>query len=664
MLGFLVHNYLMLAMKTQKLISLLTACLVMSCRPTKVDQQLEHALVLAKSNRVELEKALDHYSHREADSLKLKAARFLIRNMPGHVSYTGKNIERYYAEAAPILASDKSQKDKEKLMNELMKKYPASSLQEVQDVEIITADYLIANIESAFRDWQEGLWAQHLTFDEFCEYLLPYKCADYQALDDWRSTLRQISEDKLKNYRYNQIYRNSAYHAARIVNTELDNRMSVKVSDKLKSHSLFKVPFWTQIPSASCGTYATISTAAMRSTGIPAANDVILHWASGYLDHSWVTVFMESGNKVHCEGCHGGVFGHVRPGEYKGKIYRRTYAPVPDLIRLNQEAGHVPSALRTWFLKDVTEEYVNPVSFTVAPLKEQLLPNEKYAYVAVFGDRDWTIIGFCRIEDNRITFDRLERNVVYLPCYYTAQGMQPLSYPVLMDKQGKEHVLRPDTLHRREVCLQRKYFVARAAYQRGLLMEGGMFQAAQKPDFSDAVTLHTFQHLALSGTVNIQDTTAYRYWRYYNPNDTHCNMAEIEFFTEGRHPLKGTIIGSPDKDPGRHTRAAAFDRKPLTFFESEPGPRAWVGMDFGHPVRMTEIDYLIRSDGNNVWKGDIYELFYWDTDGWTSLGRQKATRMSVTYRNVPQNALLLLRDITEGNNERIFLYKNGEQIWY
>lgn len=651
-------------MKTQILLTLfITGLIASSCLP-KTDKRLEYALTLAGNNRTELEKVLNHYSRHEADSLKLKAARFLIRNMPGHVSYTGKNIERYYAEAAPILASDKSQKEKENLMNELVKKYPTASLQEIQDVKIITADYLIANIESAFHDWQEGLWAQGLTFDEFCEYLLPYKCADYQTLDHWRKALRQASEEKLKNYRYNQVYRNSAYYAARIINTELDNQMSVKISDRLKSHSLFKVPFWTQIPSGSCGTYATISTAAMRSAGVPAANDIILHWASGYLDHSWVTVFMESGNKVYCEGCHGGVFGHVRPGEYKGKVYRRTYAPNPDLVRLNQETKYVPSALRTWFLKDVTDEYVHPVNFTVSPIKEKQLPNENYAYLAVFGDRDWTIIGFNRIQSNQITFDRLERNVIYLPCYYTAQGIQPFHYPILMDKQSKKHILRPDTLQRQEVCLQRKYFVARAPYQRGLLMEGGMFQAAQKPDFSDAVTLHTFQHLALSGTINVPDTTSYRYWRYYNPNDTHCNMAEIEFFTENRHPIRGTIIGSPEKDSKRRTRSAAFDHKPLTFFESEPGPRAWVGMDFGQPVRITEIDYLVRSDGNNVWKGDIYELFYWDIDGWVSLGKQKATRMSVTYRNVPQNALLLLRDITEGNNERIFLYKNGEQIWY
>ena len=53
-----------------------------ACRPQ--DEALERALRLAKDNRPELEKVLAHY---EGDSLKLEAAKFLIRHMPGHYSY-------------------------------------------------------------------------------------------------------------------------------------------------------------------------------------------------------------------------------------------------------------------------------------------------------------------------------------------------------------------------------------------------------------------------------------------------------------------------------------------------------------------------------------------------------------------------------------------------
>lgn len=48
---------------------------------------LEQALEKSGDNRSELEKVLMHYSQKDADSLKLRAAVFLIENMPGHYSY-------------------------------------------------------------------------------------------------------------------------------------------------------------------------------------------------------------------------------------------------------------------------------------------------------------------------------------------------------------------------------------------------------------------------------------------------------------------------------------------------------------------------------------------------------------------------------------------------
>ena len=56
---------------------------------------LELALRIAKGNRTELEKVLYYYQQDATDSLKYKAACFLIENMPYH-SYThGEQLEKY-----------------------------------------------------------------------------------------------------------------------------------------------------------------------------------------------------------------------------------------------------------------------------------------------------------------------------------------------------------------------------------------------------------------------------------------------------------------------------------------------------------------------------------------------------------------------------------------
>lgn len=72
----------------KNLVIVLVAFAVTAC--TGKENKLEKALREAKNNRSELLNVLDHYKN---DSLKLKAAEFLIENMPGRVAYHYKYID-------------------------------------------------------------------------------------------------------------------------------------------------------------------------------------------------------------------------------------------------------------------------------------------------------------------------------------------------------------------------------------------------------------------------------------------------------------------------------------------------------------------------------------------------------------------------------------------
>ena len=112
-------------------------------------------------------------------------------------------------------------------------------------------------------------------------------------------------------------------------------------------------------------------------------------------------------------------------------------------------------------------------------------------------------------------------------------------------------------------------------------------------------------------------------------------------------------------------RTKAFDHDLLTAFDAPLPSGAWVGMDFGKPVRIGQIVYTGRGDGNTIDIGDTYELFYWSGDnGWASLGKQKATTVKLVYPHVPAGALYWLRDLTKGQEERIFTYEDGKQNWW
>lgn len=80
---------------------------------------------------------------------------------------------------------------------------------------------------------------------------------------------------------------------------------------------------------------------------------------------------------------------------------------------------------------------------------------------------------------------------------------------------------------------------------------------------------------------------------------------------------------------------------------------------------LKEIRFVPRNDGNFIYEGDNYELYYWEKEGWTLLSNIKGTRDGVLFvDNVPQGTLLLLHNATRGREERVFTYENGQQYYF
>lgn len=75
------------------------------------------------------------------------------------------------------------------------------------------------------------------------------------------------------------------------------------------------------------------------------------------------------------------------------------------------------------------------------------------------------------------------------------------------------------------------------------------------------------------------------------------------------------------------------------------------------------IVFYLKNDGNFVVPDDEYELFYFENN-WISCGKKTANDFIVSFENVPSNALLLLKDLSQGSEERIFTYEENQQIWW
>ena len=153
--------------------------LLWSCqRPTMLD----FALRYAGENRVELEKVLDHYRN---DSLKYRAAVFLIGNMPYHYFYTGAQLDSLRQGYRWMQRTGLSAKA---VKHKLWKTFGEPDVRrwtKRNDARSVTADFLIRHIDYVFGVWEKRPWASYYSFEDFCEFVLPYRI-EREPLEFWQ----------------------------------------------------------------------------------------------------------------------------------------------------------------------------------------------------------------------------------------------------------------------------------------------------------------------------------------------------------------------------------------------------------------------------------------------------------------------------------------------
>lgn len=643
---------------------ILTSCVLLiflllhSC--CRSSSQLEEALIAAKDNRQELEKVLFHYEH---DSLKLKSAEFLIRNMPAHNSYVGEGINKYYDAVDSILNLGIGIWEKRDALDKMTPNY-ISVFKTASDVDIITADFLISNIDTAFSLWKNGEWATHVSFDDFCEYLLPYKSLELQILDNWREYLKNKYGNSLKNLHYCDMYKNSAIWAAHIINTNLKNEISPYL---LEYHipSIQRMSSKVHTSFGSCHDYVQIADAVLKSVGIPAAIDFTPQWPFRGLGHYWNVVLANNGKCVPFDGADSNPGESFHLDEKMAKVYRITYAINLELDKLLKTEPFVPEVFNSPCLRDVTAEYMKTVDIAVKVNQR----DSKYAYLAVFNNHNWAPVSFGKIENGKAFFNDLGTDIVYLPVCYGKTGIEPVGDPFLLTSRGEINKFRPDNNALQSMSLYRKYPLFKHVYNVADRIVEGEFQASDNELFRNATVMHKIENWGTRGEEVLLPSSpqAYRYWRYFHPWVTFCNIAEIAFVERDSHQvIRGKIIGTEGSwanDP-KNCKGAAFDGDLLTWFDAPAPTEGWVGMDFGRPVSIEKIIYTPRGDGNTIEIGDEYELFYWGDNQWNSLGRQIATTVRLEYEDIPSGTLYLLRDLTKGKEERIFEYKERKQQFW
>lgn len=609
--------------------------------------QVDVALRLAGDNRSELERVL-RYFEKTGDKEKIAASRFLIGNMPWHKSMRGA-YEEYWDEADRTLSASDGSLSILDSLEALKEKYDGRIYYDF-DLNYISADYLIHDIETAFDQWRNGEWARHLTFDEFCEWLLPYTCSDNQPLINWRESLSGSARSYIDHLNECDEYIGNPHAAIMRVN----NKLIPMIKKQKWIHSGHGYPIYdpsvfVKLPGASCNEYMTNGMLVMRSKGIPVGMDYTPQFADRLYGHYWNVYPNLRGRKTMFTS-----FG-VNPGYPHfcnvvfAKVIRQIYSANEGYLKLlRRHNGDIPKMYDSPFFKDVTDEYQETSEVCVELMKSAKL-SSRDVFICVFGNDDWKPISWGRAKFGKAKFLNMGRRAMYLVKGYVGGSLEPVSYPFFLDDFGHvEYVGLGKDPMRTSFRLNRKYPMFQRVISAQKSLHGGIVLGSDDISFRKADTVCVFPEWSLtSGMVSTDQESPHRYWRFISNMRSVSDMAELYFYDD--NSLRVDMTADSD------SLSYIIDGDPLTYYSADRDDPSGV-LDAGKPVMLGHISYIRGGDGNAIIPGDLYRVSWWNGKGWTVHCEVEAKDIELQIEDIPADKLCYIEGLSRGVQNRIFTY--------
>jgi hypothetical protein len=662
-----------------------------SCRKT---DRLEQALTLAGENRTELEKALHHYSHEKPDKQKLKAARFLITHALGKSSLDTLSVSanQPYFDALADLRRQRGGfgHDEMYAFYDSISRYAVKPAPRyLPDLQHLSSAFLITHIDRSFETLQKYPWASQPDFDDFCNYVLPYRVVGSY----WEGTVPYFRElyggsvDSLSGFSAAEA---GKYIAGDIRANFTDNHPFFAEDYPHMKPVTFRNLLYAR--AGECIDRSAVDISAMRSMGIPAALEMIPNWGNSHSSHFWTRIIGEPVRERYPniqikhtyreeEQISDTYWNKQTLTDTTGippqvtlqttrtvpKIFREQYA-IRDNSLAVRAKEEIPGFFRNPCLEDVTNLYVECKDVTVS-LRHPETPR-RYACLCCYNYNltAWTAVDWAEVRRGKATFRNMGVNVLYMPAYCVNGQMMPAGTPFILLPSGECRLLTPGTQ-----TADSATFYGKMPYRTNVLhfasrMLGRKFQTAVRSDLSDTVDVHVIdENPFYMQDVKLADAPEARYALYKFHDSPAEWIAELEFYgpddTGVEVKLEGTEIGNAGGKA--YIRHNAFDGNRVSYFRNNVSGENYIGMDFGKVRKITRIRYCPRNDDNGILPGELYELFCWDGDGWKSLGRQTGRDdYRLIYAQVPLNAILRLHNHTRGKEHCLFTWENNRQTWW
>lgn len=411
-------------------------------------KNVESVLEKAGKNRNELEKVIRQYRQNKGDSLKLKAAYFLIENMDIHFSAdyywadgTGKRIPYNEMDYPDFVTAVKAFEEiKPKYEN--VKPVPVT----YKDIDSIKADFLIENIENAFDVWKKPHF-KHVSFIDFCNYILPYRVGT-EPLQDWRTVYRKKFEwiqDSIKGQNTEQ----ALNYFTKDLRSWFVNTWDLEQRKEPLPH-LGPIQLLNR-KKGNCDDIGNLMTYMLRSQGYCSSLESVPYWATSTGSHFFNSTFSSEGELIPFDVS----TANVKIDNFSrepSKVIRITYAKQPDALASIIDKEQIPPGfMRKKNYMDVTASYWQTSSLETPLFAIQ--SKITIAYICVFNGMKWKPTWWGKINKGKAKFDNLCKGAVFLPAYFIDGKIQAAAYPIASGYQN-QLTLKPDLVNTRNVTIE------------------------------------------------------------------------------------------------------------------------------------------------------------------------------------------------------------------
>ncbi len=395
-------------------------------------KNVKKVLELAGNNRSELEEVLDHY-HEKGDSLKLRAAYFLIENMPGCYEESWQAYRNGTKDTLFSLKPFRNKYDAKPYMDSLNIYFSKTKL--LPDYQKIKSTFLIEHIDRVFQVWKQP-GSSYLSFDEFKECLLPYRTAREKIENSYLFVKERYPELMKSDTRFNRLQQAIEINQRLKKEIQWNNKMTL-YPGSLSCSNIVK------LKAGHCAHLVNYGLKVFRAIGLPVGNDFVPAWGDTDNGHSWNVLFLE-GKTIPFNACDDDP--GAMPFYYRApKVFRKTFQIQSGGIWDYYDAKNdIPNELKDRFRIDVTDQYYETIDVEIN-LKNKPKRNDVCAYLCVYNRSRWFPVDWGKIQNEKVRFSNINDSLLYCAMYYNRmEGLKPASNPFVPYSSTSIHYFVPD----------------------------------------------------------------------------------------------------------------------------------------------------------------------------------------------------------------------------